>query len=106
MTQQNAVSKRQLYSLHQGPSAANKRKREKRKAKAEQRAAAEAASSVKVADNASVAPEKAMKRKVIPAKATVTDEKGENWEVVQVKKTVMVEDSDTDADFDEESKLQ
>ena len=51
-------------------------------------------------------PEKALKRKVIPSKAKVTDEQGAEWELVQLKRTVLVEDSDTDADFDEESKLQ
>lgn len=121
MAQLGIKEKINLISMHDigGPSAANKRKREKRKLKKDQekvekqqaeqekKAREDAAALAKYkesvmkgkADSKIVGPEgKVLRKKVLPTKAKVVDEKGEEWEMVQVKKTVLVEQSGSDDD--------
>ena len=51
------------------------------------------------ADAKIIGPEgKVLRKKVIPNKAKVVDDKGDEWEMIQVKKTVLVEQSDEDSD--------
>ena len=40
--------------------------------------------------------ERNLKRKVLPARKTVIDDKGDEWEEVTTRKTVLVEESDED----------
>lgn len=41
---------------------------------------------------------KVLRKKVLPSKAKVVDDKGDEWEMVQTKKTVLVEQSGSDDD--------
>ena len=45
---------------------------------------------------------KLLKKKKLPAKKTVVDEAGAEWEVIDKKKTVIVEQSDSDSEDSEE----
>ena len=110
-----------LISMHDegGPSAANKRKREKRKQKKEQEKSEknEVEMQRKVREDAAtlakykeaimkgkgdakmIGPDgKVLRKKVLSSKAKVVDDKGDEWEMVQNKKTVLVEQSGSDDD--------
>lgn len=100
MAQLGAIEDRKLVSApeKQGKSA-NARKKEKKKLrdlKAKQEAEALEKKRLLEKGNELELKEMKLKRKVLPARKTVVDEKGEEWNEVTKRQTVLVEDSDED----------